>query len=124
MSHNHAVADFLEESYPKFPTKIQDSYIEGYDPVSYAAPHSSLLRAETWIGMGFILSLLPALGTIVWGVSSGMFWGGSSSEGSQPTVTLIVGIVMLVVVAITAVGCVHYGRRFYRAYRAETGRVN
>lgn len=124
MSDNSTVADFQSESYPDFSYKIQDGYIEGYDPVSFAAPHSSLLRPETWIGMGFILSVLPALGTIVWGASSGMFKFGSSSEGSQASITLYIGIAMLVVVAALAVGFVTFGRRFYRQYRAETGRVN
>ena len=36
MSDNtHAVADYTSETYPEFSGKIQDSYIEGYDPVSY-----------------------------------------------------------------------------------------
>ncbi|WP_293770588.1 hypothetical protein [uncultured Corynebacterium sp.] len=124
MSDNSAVADFNAETYPDFSYKIQDGYIEGYDPVSFAAPHSSLLRPETWIGMGFILSILPALGTIIWGVSSGMFKFGISSEGSQANITLYVGIGMLVVITALAIGLVHFGRRFYRQYRAETGRVN
>ena len=44
---NPAVADHHSETYPEFSGKIQDSYIEGYDPVSYSAPHSSLLRTST-----------------------------------------------------------------------------
>ena len=47
---NPAVADHHSETYPEFSGKIQDSYIEGYDPVSYGAPHSSLLRTSTWVG--------------------------------------------------------------------------
>ncbi len=124
MSDNQAVADFNNETYPEFSYKIQDGYIEGYDPVSYAAPHSSLLRAETWVGMGLVLSILPALGTIVWGISSGMFWGGSSSVGDQPTVTLIIGVVALAVIGIASIAAIIFGRRFYRQYRAETGRIN
>lgn len=60
MSDNtHAVADYASETYPEFSGKIQDTYIEGYDPVSFGAPHSSLLRTSTWVGMGLILSCLP-----------------------------------------------------------------
>lgn len=124
MSDNHAVADFTSETYPEFSYKIQDSYIEGYDPVSYAAPHSSLLRKETWIGMGLAMSVLPALGIIIWGIGSGMYWGGSSSEGSQPQITLYIGIAAAVVIAIACVAAIKFGRRYYRQYRKETGRVN
>ena len=109
MSDNtHAVADYTSETYPEFSGKIQDTYIEGYDPVSFGAPHSSLLRTSTWVGMGLILSCLPL---------------GTAGEGDY-TLTMIIGIIALVIVAIAAVGTVHYGRRYYRKYRKETGRVN
>lgn len=124
MSDNHAVADYLEETYPDFSYKIQDGYIEGYDPVSFGAPHSSLLRASTWIGMGLIMGILPAAGVAIWGLSSGMFWGGSSSEGNQAQITLYIGIAATIIVSVAAVALVHFGRRFYRQYRQETGRVN
>ncbi len=124
MSDNHAVADFKNETYPEFSYKIQDTYIEGYEPVSLAAPHSSLLRVETWVGMGLILASLPAFGILIWGISSGMFWGGSSSEGSQSQITTYIGIAMVVAIIILGVASIYYGRRFYRQYRRETGRVN
>ena len=40
MSDNtHAVADYASETYPEFSGKIQDSYIEGYEPVSLSLIH-------------------------------------------------------------------------------------
>ena len=52
MASQHAVADIRSESFPEYEGKIQDLYVEGYDPVSYSAPHSSLLRYSTWVAMG------------------------------------------------------------------------
>ena len=49
MASQHAVADIRSESFPEYEGKIQDLYVEGYDPVSYSAPHSSLLRYSTWV---------------------------------------------------------------------------
>ena len=48
---------------------------------------------------------------------------GTAGEGNY-TLTTIIGIISLVVVAIAAFGTVHYGRRYYRKYRKETGRAN
>lgn len=123
MSDNtHAVADYASETYPEFSGKIQDSYIEGYDPVSYSAPHSSLLRASTWIGMGLILSLLPAAGILIWGLGTWQFPQGVAGADYQPNI--IVGAISLVVIAVLAFGTIHFGRRYYRQYRKETGRIN
>ncbi|APT91784.1 membrane protein [Corynebacterium phocae] len=124
MSDKQAVADFASETYPEYSYKIQDSYIEGYDPVSYAAPHSSLLRISTWVGMGLILSILPALGIVVWGLGSMTFAYGTSSQGEQPFITLIIGVVALAVVVVAMFASIKYGRRYYRQYRKETGRIN
>ena len=124
MSDNtHAVADYTSETYPEFSGKIQDTYIEGYDPVSFGAPHSSLIRPSTWVGMGLILSCLPAAGILIWGFG---VWDnplGTAGEGDY-TLTTIIGIIALAVVAIAAFSTVHYGRRYYRKYRKETGRAN
>ena len=119
---NPAVADHHSETYPEFSGKIQDSYIEGYDPVSYGAPHSSLLRTSTWVGMGLILSLLPAAGILIWGLGTWQFPQGVAGADYQPNI--IVGAISLVVIAVLAVGAIHFGRRYYRQYRKETGRIN
>lgn len=119
---NPAVADHHSETYPEFSGKIQDSYIEGYEPVSYGAPHSSLLRTSTWVGMGLILSLLPAAGILIWGLGTWLYPDGTA--GADYQINIIVGAIALVVIAILAVGSVHFGRRYYRQYRKETGRIN
>lgn len=124
MSDNtHAVADHASETYREYSGKIQDTYIDGYDPVSFSAPHSSLLRVPTWVGMGLILSLLPVAGIAIWGVATDVFHYGTASQ-NNPTSFLIVGLVALVVLSIVAVWMVWYGRRQYRQYRSVTGRIN
>lgn len=119
---NPAVADHHSETYPEFSGKIQDSYIEGYDPVSYGAPHSSLLRTSTWVGMGLILSMLPAAGILIWGLGTWQYPDGTA--GADYQIYLIVGAIASVVVAVLAIASVKYGRRYYRQYRKETGRIN
>ena len=119
---NPAVADHHSETYPEFSGKIQDSYIEGYEPVSYGAPHSSLLRTSTWVGMGLILSLLPAAGILIWGLGTWLYPDGTA--GADYQLNIIVGAISLAVIAVLAVSSVHFGRRYYRQYRKETGRIN
>ena len=73
--------------------------------------------------MGLILSCLPAAGILIWGLG---VWDnpiGTAGEGNY-SLTIIIGIIALVAVAIAAFGTVHYGRRYYRKYRKETGRAN
>ena len=70
MSTNEQVADFAAETYPSYSQELHHSYIEGYNPVSLAAPHSSLLRNSTWIGMGLLLGFFPFAGTRSWGIST------------------------------------------------------
>ncbi|WP_448855832.1 hypothetical protein [Corynebacterium camporealensis] len=120
---NHAVADHSAETYPEFSGKIQDTYIEGYDPVSYTAPHSSLLRTSTWVGMGLILSVLPALGILIWGLGIEIYPFGTSGTHNAMTYILI-GAIATVVIGIASIVMVKFGRRYYRQYRKETGRIN
>ena len=92
MSDNtHVVADYQSETYPEFSGKIQDNYIEGYDPVSFAAPHSSLLRTSTWVGMGLILSCLPAAGILIWGLGVWDTPLGTAGEGNYG-LTIAIGV--------------------------------
>ena len=46
--------------YPVFDGQVSSrmNYIDGYDPSSLMAPHSSLLRTSTWVGMGLVLFVI------------------------------------------------------------------
>lgn len=122
-THSQAIADHASETYPEFSGKIQDNYIEGYEPMSFAAPHSSLLRTSTWVGMGLIMGILPAIGIITWGLGIYLFPKGTASEAHVDT-TIIIGVVLTVIISIAAIVSVKFGRRYYHQYRKETGRVN
>ncbi|AZA10144.1 hypothetical protein [Corynebacterium pseudopelargi] len=105
------------EGYPVFEGRM--NYIDGYDPVSYYAPHSSLQKTSTWLGMGLVLTALAGLGTLVFGF-------GAQSVGSQEhwATYALIGAVIAGVCIVGGFGLIHYGRRDYRKYRAETGRIN
>lgn len=121
-AHDHAVADFRSETYPEFSGKIQDSYIEGYEPVSLSAPHSSLLRSSTWVGMGLLVAVLPPMGLIIWAL--GVFTVPDGLQtAEQHNMLLIIGIVATVIVGVVATYLIWFGRRYYRQYRKETGRT-
>ncbi|WP_297008808.1 hypothetical protein [uncultured Corynebacterium sp.] len=96
-------------------------YREGFVPSSFDAPHSSLQRAATWIGMGLILVSLAGFGTFVYGF-------GAASDTTSPmaddgTLIGIIGLVVAVVVACAGFFSVHVGRSNYRAYKQATGRM-
>ena len=76
----------------------------------------------TRAGMGLILSCLPAAGILIWGLGTWQFPQGIA--GADYQLNIIVGAISLVVVAILAFGSIHFGRRYYRQYRKETGRIN
>lgn len=120
MSHTaQPVADTLSESHPAYSGQL--NYVEGYDPVSYVAPHSSLLRARTWIGMGLILATLCPLGILTW-------VGGMSTRTSAApvplTLYLVVGLVLTACSLIGGIVLIYSGRSKYFKYRRETGRKN
>ncbi|CAB0719095.1 hypothetical protein FRC0406_00473 [Corynebacterium diphtheriae] len=116
MSHS---LDATQESgnYPVFEGRMH--YIDGYDPSSLWAPHSSLQRTSTWVGMGAILAALAGLGTLIFGLAS-------STVGSQEawSTYALIGGVIAAVLLIGGFVLIHMGRAAYRQYRAETGRVN
>ncbi|MDO4631530.1 MAG: hypothetical protein Q4A82_04500 [Corynebacterium sp.] len=107
--------------YPVFDGEVSSRmhYIDGYDPVSLVAPHSSLLRTSTWVGMGLILSSLSALGLTVFGLANAVF--GIRDDAS---IYLTLGLVGAAIMLVGGFVLIWYGRRYYREYRAETGRVN
>ena len=118
-----AVADIRNESYPEYVGRIDDTYIDGYDPVSLSAPHSSLSRNSTWVAMGLILSTLFGIGLAVWGAGA-MVYGFGSQTHDLAQRLLILGIVEAVVTAILGAILIVVGRKDYKAYRKRTGRVN
>ncbi|ADK28037.1 hypothetical protein LJU02_01290 [Corynebacterium pseudotuberculosis] len=116
MSHS-APATQETAGYPVFEGRMH--YIDGYDPASLWAPHSSLQRTSTWVGMGAILVSLAGFGALIFGL-------GAASVGSQDAwaTYVIIGAVLGFALLIGGFLLVHHGRRNYRQYRAETGRMN
>ncbi|MCS4489745.1 hypothetical protein N7326_04085 [Corynebacterium sp. ES2794-CONJ1] len=93
-------------------------YIEGYEPVSYAAPHSALLRTSTWVGMGFVLASVAGFGTLIFGFATKIY-------GTQDNASffMLIGAILAVSMMVIGFGLIYHGRRFNRQYRQETGRV-
>ncbi|WP_018297886.1 hypothetical protein [Corynebacterium lubricantis] len=122
MSAHNSVADIKSESHPEYSGKLQDTYIDGYDPVSLSAPHSSLVRSSTWIGMGLVMASLAFVGTLLWGIGTGIWGTGTATDHSS--LLMIIGGVGAVVGFGLGFGLIFRGRRYYREYREETGRQN
>lgn len=123
-SNNFAVADQASESFPDYAPKLHDSYIDGYEPNSLTAPHSSLERSSTWIGMGLVLTSLAGFGIMIW-MAATLIWGqGVATAEWNTTLFMIIGAVTAVVLLVLGFGLIHRGRRFYREYVATTGRKN
>lgn len=113
-------ANVRRETFPTYEGGLH--YIQGYDPVSYSAPHSSLLKYSSWLGAGFVLAALLPLGMIVWGAAMGVFETGSAADHWE--LYLIIGVVATVVFFVAGFSLIWFARRHYRQYRAETGRRN
>ena len=116
------VADISVESFPEYGTAVQDGYIDGYDPVSLSAPHSSLVKHITWVGMALIMASLAGFGTLIYGAATAI-WGHGASDDISQTLMIAGGIIA----AVTAVGgfiAIRAGRSGYRNYRKDTGRIN
>ena len=123
-SNNFAVADQASESFPDYAPNLHDSYIDGYEPNSLGAPHSSLERASTWIGMGLVLTSLAGFGIMIW-MAATLIWGqGVTVAEYDTTLYMIIGAVIAVVLLVAGFGLIHRGRRYYREYRDTTGRIN
>lgn len=123
-SSNYAVADQASESFPDYAPKLHHSYIEGYEPNSLGAPHSSLERTSTWVGMGLLLTSLAGIGIMIW-IAATVVWGyGVAPAEYDTTLYFIIGLVVAIVLGAGGFGLIFRGRRYYREYRAETGRVN
>lgn len=123
-SNNFAVADQASESFPNYSPKIQDSYIEGYDPVSLGAAHSSLERTSTWLGMGLLLTSLAGFGIIIWVAATYLWPEGVAVADYNLTMYLWIGVAVAVACVVGGAFLIHRGRRYYREYRSTTGRRN
>ncbi|MCS5478348.1 hypothetical protein NYP18_01625 [Corynebacterium sp. YIM 101645] len=124
-STNYAVADQASESFPDYAPKLHHSYIEGYEPNSLGAPHSSLERSSTWIGMGLLLGpALAGVGIMIW-VAATWVWGPGVGPADYNLPLLFgIGVAVAVAFAVAGFGLIFWGRRYYREYRKTTGRVN
>ncbi|WIM67985.1 hypothetical protein QP027_00870 [Corynebacterium breve] len=123
MSAENSVADIKTESHPEYSGgQLQDTYIDGYEPNSLTAPHSSLQRTSTWVAMGMIMAGIATCGILIYGIGTGL-WGNGTSPDLSKNLTII-GAILTVVFFVGGAGLLHYGRRYYRQYRAETGRKN
>lgn len=98
--------------------QIDSLYKEGYVPSSLDAPHSSLQRSLTWLGMGFILASMAGLGTMMWGLSSML-----NDYRTDGQAFAIAGAIMGFGFLFTGFILVHFGRKNYREYKERTGRI-
>lgn len=98
--------------------QIDRLYKEGYVPSSLDAPHSSLQRSLTWLGMGSILASMYGFGIMMWGLSS-MF----NDYRTDGQVFAIAGAVMGFGLLFLGFILVHVGRKNYREYKERTGRI-
>lgn len=122
-SHQHTVADIRSESFPEYEGRIEDAYIEGYEPNSLGAPHSSLSRNVTWVAMGLILASLFGFGIAVWGAGAMAFGFGSQTHDLAQRL-LILGVAEMAITLIAAFVLISIGRKDYKAYLKRTGRKN
>lgn len=97
---------------------VEKLYAEGYVPSSLDAPHSSLNRSATWLGMGMWLLLMPGIGAFVFGLATWM--SGTQELGMT---YLIIGAVWSVIAIALGVGLIHAGRKNYRDYKKRSGRI-
>ncbi|WKD56757.1 hypothetical protein CAPI_00895 [Corynebacterium capitovis DSM 44611] len=119
---NHIVADIRSESFPNYEARIEDAYVEGYDPVSLGAPHSSLQTYSLWIGMGLILSALFGIGLAVWGGAAHFYGSGSQVDLSNRL--FVLGLAEAIITLAVGALLISRSRRAYKEYRTRTGRIN
>lgn len=112
MNDSKALQDF-----PVYEGGIEANYVDGYLPVSYEAPHSSLHKTSTWVGMGLLLASLAGFGILIFGM-------GANSVGSQENWDMyaIIGGIMAAVLVVGGFGAIAMGRKDVKAWRARTGR--
>ena len=97
------------------------AYLDGFVPSTFDAPHSSLHRSATWIGMGLILVSLAGFGTFIYGF--GVNSDTTSPMADDGSMIGIIGLIAGFVLLFAGFFCVHAGRKNYRAYTKASGRV-
>ena len=93
----------------------QGTYVQGYKPTSFTAPHSSLNKLITWVGMACLLAATTGLGFTVYGLAT--------QEGAPqdaPTIIVAFGILTVVLVVLGAL-FISIGRKDWKKYSKATG---
>lgn len=111
----------LEVNTPGASTPGELDYLDGFVPSTFDSPHSSLLRAGTWLGMGLILASLAGFGTLVYGFAAA--GDDTSPMAGDGTLIGIVGLIVAIILVIAGATSIHIGRAGYRAYKKATGRI-
>lgn len=124
MSAHALTSDSQTLDYPSYHSgHAEDLYIDGYDPVSLAAPHSSLLKTSTWLGFGLILASLAGWGTMIYGLAQ--YFTGTGTVEHDPVFFIVLGLVLGLGFLLSGLYLAAVvGRRAYFAYRKRTGRRN
>ena len=114
----HSPANIQDpQDFPAYDGRL--TYIDGYTPVSLGAPHSSLERSATWIGMGIVLVSLAGFGALIYGAATHL-WGGDDHSMGFMIGGAIAGVVGMVIGFVL----INIGRRSYKKYVKETGRLH
>lgn len=114
----HSPANIQEpQDFPAYDGRL--NYIDGYTPVSLGAPHSSLERSATWIGMGLVLVSLAGFGALIYGAAT-QIWGGDDHSQNFMIYGAILGVIGVAIGFVL----VNIGRRGYKKYVKETGRLH
>lgn len=113
-----------EKGFPAYHSgNAENLYIEGYDPSSLGASHSSLLKGSTWVGMGLFMAALHIVGLGLFGV--GQLVSGNGSVEQDPTLYVYLGFgIGGVLLIISIILMAFVGRKDYKAYVKRTGRIN
>ncbi|KAB1504456.1 hypothetical protein F7230_05175 [Corynebacterium sp. 320] len=98
---------------------VEKQYLDGYVPSSFDAPHSSLQRSITWVGMGAILASLAGFGLMVFGLAT--WQSGVQELGPEYA---LAGAILGFGLLFGGMFMIHLGRKNYREYKARTGRIH
>ncbi|AKK10245.1 hypothetical protein [Corynebacterium uterequi] len=112
-----------EASYPTYSRgHAEEAYIQGYEPVSLLASHSSLNTTSLWLGFGLILASMAGFYMLITGLSANLLV--ERSTAYNPDVLTVAGGLLALACLVGGFGLVYFARRNYRAYVKRTGRRN